>query len=188
MSTSSFKKQGADVVENFLPKQSCFRFLNASKRYLNTFKLLLTFTKNFEGPLAFMYGYLNFNMSSQSRNSIFLTRLFQEKFSTTSDPRWVKGSFFNFFKIWKVDQFSLLSNVRKFSSLLQLCKYGTNSKKRSFLAHPEEIWINFHISSKKKKKYKDKINLAEKIPTSNYIRYSYLDGKKIRQKGLMLPN
>ena len=81
------RHQGADVVENFLPKQSCLRFLNASKRHLNTFKLLLTFTKNFEGPLAFMYGYLNLNMSSQSRNSIFLTRLFQEKFSTTSDPR-----------------------------------------------------------------------------------------------------
>ena len=44
------------------------------KRPLNTFKLLLTFTKNFEGPLAFMYGYLKFNMSSQSRNSIFLNR------------------------------------------------------------------------------------------------------------------
>ena len=42
--------QGADVVENFLPKQSCLRFLNTSKRHLNTFKLLLTFTKNFEGP------------------------------------------------------------------------------------------------------------------------------------------
>ena len=73
---------GADVVENFLPKQSCLRFLKASKRHLNTFKLLLTFTKYFET----MYGYLNFNMSSQSQNNIFLTRLFQEKFSTTSDP------------------------------------------------------------------------------------------------------
>ena len=83
------ESQGADVVENFLPKQSCLRFLKASKRHLNALKLLLTFTKNFEGPLAFMYGYLNFNMSSQSRNSIFLTRLFQEKFSTTSDPRFL---------------------------------------------------------------------------------------------------